>query len=98
MANERQRSGRRGGVSRRDNHTKKELTAIALKAGRRRESDGRRLTPTAFQNLFRTRAAKVPWLGRIFALCETSGGEDVLIRSLDSDDENEARYTVDPQD
>jgi hypothetical protein len=97
MANERQRSGRRGGVSRRNNHTKEELTAIALKAGRRRESDGRRLTPTAFQTMFRRRAAKLPWLGGLFALCETSGGEEVLIRSLDSDDEIEARYTADPK-
>lgn len=97
MANERQRSGRRGGESRRDKHSKEELTAIALKAGRHRERDGRRLTPTAFQKLLRKRATKIPWLGGLFALCETSGGEEVLIRSLDSDDEIEARYTFDPK-
>jgi hypothetical protein len=97
MANERQRSGRRGGESRRDKHSKQELSAIALKAGRRRERDGRRLTPTAFQQLFRKRAAKIPWLGGLFAFCETSGGEQVLIRSLDPDDEIEARYTFDPK-
>lgn len=70
-----------------------------IEPGRKRKESGKQQTPTSFLKLLRMRGDVKPYLGGLWALCETKAGDSVLINAnpdIDDDAHVLARFTLAP--